>query len=203
MTVARIYRFDGRKFVRQRLSTLRRFLKKIVPWKRCSDRQAYTLVEVLCVMSLLTVLMNATMLFVFDGRRRCREAMLHIEINQRSILLRKPWRDFIASLPALPEIDVDGVLRSGEYHARLDGNTLVVTGDDGFGKFDIPSGIDLQFHIEEGLDGAHCAVLVIRAEKHGHQRRIVACFPSVAFPQPNSALTGHDDPTHPTAKENH
>ncbi len=136
-------------------------------------RHFYTLVEMLCVMTVLAAVAQIPIMLFLQGGRACRETTQRVELSQQSMLLRRPWREFVAACTGEFELGADGVLRAGAASASWNAGRLALTAADGTKReYALPGKPEFSLERPPGL--AECVVVEIAAAKMP-RRRIVAC----------------------------
>ncbi len=136
-------------------------------------KKTYTLVEMICYMSILAVLMNLAMLLFHDGIRICSSAIKDAEMNEEVLLLRGKWRNFVDSCEAKFIIREDGSLSSSGALAKHEGRKLILTRSDSERRLFLPEGTEFSFKIEKNGEDPENVILYISRGKN-FKRRIVA-----------------------------
>lgn len=144
--------------------------------RRIERLSCYTLVELLCVMTILAVLLSAVSLFFFDGSKICGETLRSADVNQEIALLRGKWRAFVKKCDG-NFIVRDGALVSGNASASFENGKLILKSGNGNTEAPLQEKIKALFSVEKNEGLADCIVLSITLPD-GKQRRIVACHES-------------------------
>ncbi len=140
---------------------------------KVTEIRRYTLIEILCAMSILALLISMVGIFFFDGSRICREAITRADAGTELAILRGKWRNFIGRC----HDDIvlkDGILVSGNASASFANSKLTLSSENEKTEIPLPEKTRVLISVEKNEGLADCIVLSI-AFPDGRQRRIVAC----------------------------